>query len=247
MAENDLRSVALPTLKEAQIVKFGRCAKASLKQYRDGETLSRCGERDFKFLVVQCGEVEILDESGETPKTVTVYRSGEFTGDVAHLTGSSAVVSAIARGDCEVYEVSAEALRQVLNGCPDLAAVFLAGRTRKVLLLVRGDDLYKSMSSYLARRIEETANIGNGFLSSVEIVNNKTGAERTVETPALFSFIGAVPWTDWLPKEIETDSCGFVRTGPALTQKPPRTALRPPFLLVLRNRSIFTHSTRKTL
>ena len=61
------------------------------------------------------------------------------------------------------------------------AAVFLAGRTRKVFLLVRGDDLYKSMSSYLAQRIEKTPNIevlcnttvrrmsGDRYLHSVEI------------------------------------------------------------------------------
>ena len=107
------------------------------------------------------------------------------------------------------------------------AAVFLAGHARKVYLLIRGDDLYKNMSSYLARRIEQTANIevlrntqirrmhGDGHLSAVEIVNNKTGEVRTVETPAVFSFIGAVPRTDWLPPEIETDAKGFVRTGPA--------------------------------
>ena len=39
------------------------------------------------------------------------------------------------------------------------AAVFLAGQARKVYLVVRGDDLYKNMSSYLARRIEQTPNI----------------------------------------------------------------------------------------
>ena len=113
------------------------------------------------------------------------------------------------------------------------AAVFLAGHARKVLLLIRGDDLYKNMSSYLARRIEQTANIelllqhrrsggcdGDGHLGAVELVNNKTGEERTVETPAVFSFIGAVPRTDWLPPEIETDAKGFVRTGPALAQSP---------------------------
>jgi thioredoxin reductase (NADPH) len=122
------------------------------------------------------------------------------------------------------------------------AAVFLAGRTRKVFLLVRGDDLYKSMSSYLAQRIEKTPNIevlcnttvrrmsGDRYLHSVEIVNNRTGEVRTLKTPALFSFIGAVPRTDWLPKEIETDSWGFIRTGPALTQSL-WTARRSPFLL----------------
>ena len=53
--------------------------------------------------------------------------------------------------------------------------------------MIRGNDLYKDMSSYLARRIEQTPNIevllntevrrmsGDCFLSSVEIVNTKTG------------------------------------------------------------------------
>ena len=60
------------------------------QRYRDGETLFEAGDRDFKFFVVKSGEVEIVDESGETPKTVTVHGPGEFTGDVAHLTGSPA-------------------------------------------------------------------------------------------------------------------------------------------------------------
>ena len=44
---------------------------------------------------------------------------------MAHLTGSPAVVSAVARGDCEVYEVSRDALRQILNQCPDLGDIIL--------------------------------------------------------------------------------------------------------------------------
>ena len=70
------------------------------------------------------------------------------------------------------------------------AAVFLAGHARKVYLLIRGDDLYKNMSSYLAWRIEHTPNIevlrntevvhmaGDGHLSEVELVNNQTGEKR---------------------------------------------------------------------
>ena len=75
------------------------------------------------------------------------------------------------------------------------AAVFLAGQVRKVYLVIRGDDLYKNMSSYLARRIEQTPNIevlrntevrrmpGDGHLGAVELVNNKTGEARTLEDP----------------------------------------------------------------
>ena len=39
------------------------------------------------------------------------------------------------------------------------AAVFLAQHARHVLLVIRGDDLLQNMSSYLVRRIEQTANI----------------------------------------------------------------------------------------
>jgi thioredoxin reductase (NADPH) len=131
------------------------------------------------------------------------------------------------------------------------AAVFLAGHTRKVYLVIRGNDLYKDMSSYLARRIEQTPNIevllntevrrmsGDCFLSSVEIVNTKTGEVRTLHTPALFGFIGAVPWTDWLPPEIERDAKEFVRTGPALESSPHWTARRQPFLLETSRPGIF--------
>jgi thioredoxin reductase (NADPH) len=107
------------------------------------------------------------------------------------------------------------------------------------------------MSSYLALRIKQTANIeivcnatirrmrGDGHLAAVEIVNNKTGEERTVETPAVFSFIGAVPRTDWLPSEIERDAKGFVQTGPALVKSPHWTARRQPFLLETSRPGVF--------
>jgi thioredoxin reductase (NADPH) len=125
VAETNLHAVAFPTLDADQIATLARCTEAQLKRYRNGEKLFEVGDRDFKFFVIKSGQVEILDESGETPKTVTVHGPGEFTGDVAHLTGRPSVVSAVARDDCEVYEVSAEGVRQVLNRCPDLGDIIL--------------------------------------------------------------------------------------------------------------------------
>src|SRR5438105_3268801 len=515
MAEHDLLSVAFPTLDEAQITRLSECTAAVSRSYQDGQTLFAVGDRNLKFFIVKSGEVEIIDYSGDEPKRLTVHRKGQFTGDVSHLTGAPAVVSAIARGHCEVYEISGEGLRRVLNLCPDLseiilqafiarrqllhqspnftglrvigsrysadtfrirdflaknrvlftwldvetdpqvdrllkqfgvteadtpvvacgrllllrnpsdrqladaigmhrpleqklydlavvgagpaglaaavygaseglrtvmlertapggqagssmrienylgfptgltgseltdraiiqvrkfgaglsvptpvtrlafeeqypivhveggesvaakclliargvdyrrlgvegceqfegrgvyyaatpaeaelcrgsevlvvgggnsagqAAVFLADHARRVLLLIRGDDLYKNMSSYLVRRIEQTPNIellrnttirrmdGDDHLGSVVIFNSQTGEERTVETPAVFSFIGAVPRTDWLPPEIERDAKGFVRTGPELADSPHWPARRPPFLLETSHPGVF--------
>jgi thioredoxin reductase (NADPH) len=515
MAEHDLQSIAFPTLDEAQITRLSGCTAAVCRSYKDGQKLFSVGDRNLKFFVVKSGEVEIIDYSGDEPKRLTVHRKGQFTGDISHLTGAPAVVSALARGPCDVVEVSGDALRRVLNQCPELsdillqafiarrqllrqspdftglrvigsrysadtfrvrdflaknrvlftwmdlesdpqvdgllrqfgvteadtpvvacahrlmlrnpsnrqladvvgvhqpleqtvydlavvgagpaglaaavygaseglrtvvleqtapggqagssmrienylgfptaitgselagnaalqaskfgarlsvptpvtglefdeaypvlrldggesvaakclliacgaeyrrlevegcsryegtgvyyaatphearlcrgaqvvlvgggnsagqAAVFLAGHARKVLLVLRGDDLFKSMSSYLARRIEQTANIeilrdatirrmrGDGRLSAVEVVNHQTGEQRTVETPAVFSFIGAVPRTDWLPPEVERDAKGFVRTGPVLAKSPHWIARRQPFLLETSRPGVF--------
>ena len=57
------------------------------------------------------------------------------------------------------------------------AAVFLAGHARRVLLLLRGDDLYKNMSSYLARRIEQTPNIDWLCNTTISRMNGDTHLE----------------------------------------------------------------------
>jgi thioredoxin reductase (NADPH) len=108
------------------------------------------------------------------------------------------------------------------------AAMFLSEHAKKVMLVVRGDNLSRSMSSYLSRRVETNPNIeiltstevrkmtGGKSLEAVEIENTKTGERRVVQTCALFSMIGAKPCTAWLPPEIERDAKGFIKTGNAI-------------------------------
>src|SRR5947209_11294278 len=78
------------------------------------------------------------------------------------------------------------------------AAMFLSDGAAKVLLVIRGDDLFKNMSSYLARRVQSRENIeilfhtqirkmsGNRKLEEVEVENTKTGERRVIKTPAVF-------------------------------------------------------------
>ena len=515
MAQQNLRYIAFPVLDEAQIAAAAQCTAMAPRQCRDGETLVAVGERAFKFFIVRSGEVEIIDDSGDEPRTITVHGKGEFTGDISHLTGTPAVFTAIARGDCKVFEISGEALRHILNqcqslsdiilqafiarrqllrespnfvglrvigsryspdtfrvrdflsrnrvlftwvdlesdpevgrllkefgiteadtpvvacahmlllrnpsnlelanqvgvrqslqrtvydllvvgagpaglaaavyggseglktavldcvapggqagssmrienylgfptgltgaeltdratlqankfgarisipsaatrltfenryavvdagddepitakclliasgaqyrrldvedlerfegtgvyyaatpaeallcrGCPAIvvgggnsagqAAVFLAGHASQVLLLIRGDDLNKNMSSYLVSRIEQTANIellcnttirrmdGNGHLQAIEFVNGNTGRTRIIETPAVFSFIGATPRTEWLPLSVERDAKGFVQTGTGVAQSSHWDLKRAPFLLETSHPGVF--------
>ncbi|MEO8371220.1 MAG: FAD-dependent oxidoreductase [Candidatus Solibacter sp.] len=516
MNEHNLHSIAFPTLNEEQISKLATCTSAEPRRYRGGETLWATGELNINFYIVKSGEVEILDTTGDQPKRITMHHPGEFTGDISHLTGLPAIVTGVANGDCEVYEISAASLRRVLNQCPTVsdiilqafiarrqllrespdftglrvigsryspdtfrvrdflaknrilftwidvetdpnvgqllkrfgvteadtpvvsfagmmllrnpsnvqlaeaigirqpledrlydlvvvgggpaglaaavygaseglqtavlehtapggqagssmrienylgfptgltgselagrailqankfgvhlsvpsrvnqlafengytvvkmddgqsvtakclliasgadyrrldvegcerfegtgvyyaatvaegqlctgadvivvgggnsagqAAVFLSQHARSVMILIRGDDLYKSMSSYLVHRIEQTPNIklvcgttirrlqGDTHVHAAELVNHKTGEERTVPVQGVFSFIGADPRTAWLPEEIERDAKGFVRTGGDVAQSPAWKG-RPvqPFLLETSRPGVF--------
>jgi thioredoxin reductase (NADPH) len=108
------------------------------------------------------------------------------------------------------------------------AAMFLSESAEKVLLIIRGEGLAKSMSSYLSRRVETKENIeilprtrirmlmGNKTLEAAELENTATHECRGIRTQAIFSMIGAKPCTDWLPPEIERDEKGFIKTGHAV-------------------------------
>ena len=59
---------------------------------------------------------------------------------MAQLTGGPALVSAVARGDCEVYEVSPTPCAQLLNHHPDLGDIILqAFIARRQLLRESGN------------------------------------------------------------------------------------------------------------
>jgi thioredoxin reductase (NADPH) len=105
------------------------------------------------------------------------------------------------------------------------AAMFLSD-TGPVTVVIRGDDLGKSMSRYLTDRIdahpgitvrtgaEITGLVGEPDLGAVEI----TDANGTTEIPCagLFSFIGADPSSSWISGCAAFDDRGFVLTDRAL-------------------------------
>src|SRR5439155_7908746 len=108
--------------------------------YRDGETLFSVGKRNINFCIVKSGEIEIVDHSGDQPKTLVVHEPGQFTGDISHLTGMPAIVSAVARGDCEVYEMPGDALRRILNQCPSISDIVLQAFIARRQLLRESPD-----------------------------------------------------------------------------------------------------------
>ncbi len=105
------------------------------------------------------------------------------------------------------------------------AAVHLARHAERVVVLVRGPSQAATMSDYLVREIDASANItvrhhtevvgggGEGRLTHVSVRDRVTGYAETVPAAGLFVLIGAEPHTGWLPDEVERDEQGYVLTG----------------------------------
>ena len=128
------------------------------------------------------------------------------------------------------------------------AALYFARYARRVVVLLRGDDLRRSMSEYLVARIEadpvievrcctEVAGAAGGeHLEQLVLRSSTTGETETVDAGWLFVFIGAQPRTDWLGDDVVRDAKGFVVTGPDLVDAAGRLPAawpleREPYLL----------------
>jgi thioredoxin reductase (NADPH) len=108
------------------------------------------------------------------------------------------------------------------------AAMHFSNYARKVHMLVRGEGLAATMSTYLIDQIRATPNIevhpytevtavdGGDQLETITLTNRQTNESETVPACLLFIFIGAQPRTDWLHGKLCLDQHGFIRTGPQL-------------------------------
>jgi thioredoxin reductase (NADPH) len=107
------------------------------------------------------------------------------------------------------------------------ATVFLAGKVKKLWMVVRGRDLETTMSRYLIDRIRGLHNVevltrteicglegADGALRRVRWKNRDTGEETSRDIGHVFSFIGAEPNTDWLAGSgVQLNDKGFIVTG----------------------------------
>ncbi|GAA4052425.1 FAD-dependent oxidoreductase [Parerythrobacter jejuensis] len=111
------------------------------------------------------------------------------------------------------------------------AAMYLSRTARHVHVLVRGDSLAASMSSYLTERLEADSRITIQYGTQIGALHGEDHLEgvtfqtadgdRRVDTRALFIMIGAAPNTGWLTGLAETDDRGFVKTGDTVGRPSP--------------------------
>jgi thioredoxin reductase (NADPH) len=213
-----ISGLALAARARVQAQKFGaeiRTAYSALKL--------NCHERPYAVELCHGNAVRartIIIATGAEYRQLAIEHASRFLG-----TGIYYAATATEARRCEMKEVI------VVGGgnSAGQAAVYLAGRCSHVHLLVRSKGLADSMSRYLIRRIDETANItlhtnteitsleGDGQL---ERVVWRTSPGNVLETHAIghvFLMTGAVPSTFWLKDCIALNDKGFVRTGLDLT------------------------------
>jgi thioredoxin reductase (NADPH) len=108
---------------------------------------------------------------------------------------------------------------------------------------MRGDDIYSSMSDYLADRVvanrrvqlrthcELRAASGAQFLEKVSLEDNRTKQQTDEASGGVFVFIGAIPVTDFLAVDVARNSAGFVLTGSDVPKDAWKRTDRSPFFL----------------
>jgi thioredoxin reductase (NADPH) len=110
------------------------------------------------------------------------------------------------------------------------AAMYLSRFAKTVSILIRKESLASTMSAYLIEQIEQTENItlmpfceiteaeGEGNLKALKIYNSQTKEEKSHIASALFIFIGARPFTNWVGDLLKRDEKGFIITGSDLSK-----------------------------
>jgi len=130
----------------------------------------------------------------------------------------AAMTEATACKDKEVYIVGG-------GNSAGQAAMYLSKFASKVYIIIRKADLSSTMSAYLIDQINETKNIfvlgrmeiieakGDEQLQELVLNNIDTNQQQTCPASALYIFIGAKPFTEWIQLDIIKDDKGFLETG----------------------------------
>ncbi|HEY4217165.1 MAG TPA: FAD-dependent oxidoreductase [Gemmatimonadaceae bacterium] len=187
-------------------------------------------ENGYRVLVLESGaEIHarcVLVASGVEYRRLPIPRLAEFEGaGVYHA--ATEMEARICRGDDVVVVGAGNSAGQ--------AIVYLSRFAQHVHVVLRGDDLGKSMSRYLVDRVEGIDNVTVHRACSVSAVDGDTrlrsltlqygdGRTENVDSSALFLFIGAAPHTSWLANCVQLDDKGFVLTGDLI----PREAIAEP-------------------
>jgi thioredoxin reductase (NADPH) len=117
-----------------------------------GEVLFEQGDSAASFFVVVSGELEVLRPSGAVETLVTVYRSGQFTGEVSTLSGRRTLFRLRATKPGKVIELDRRHMRTLVQTDSELGEILMrAFILRRAELITAGvGDIVLIGSTYSA-------------------------------------------------------------------------------------------------
>jgi thioredoxin reductase (NADPH) len=126
-----------PTLTEPQLARIA--GHGRLRPVRADETLAEPGKPIGTFFVVKSGHLEILRPGAAGETLVALHNPGQFTGELAILTGRPSLVRIRAAESGEVIEVNREQLLTLLQADSDLSDILMrAFILRRLELIAQG-------------------------------------------------------------------------------------------------------------
>jgi thioredoxin reductase (NADPH) len=206
-----------------------------------GATQLSCSRKPYAIGIeedVRLPAKTVIIATGAEYRKLAVDRLADFEGAGIYY-GATFVESQLCHGEDVIVVGGGNSAGQ--------AAVFLSRAARHVHVLVRASGLAESMSRYLIRRIERSANIellteteivgleGDDHLERVRWRTRSKEADETRAVRHVFVMTGAVPATSWLNGCVALDPGGFIKTGPDLSPADLASArwplARPPYFL----------------
>jgi len=185
------------------------------------QSVSDIKQKDgYKTIILEDGP-EILCRSvvittGVDYRKLEVKGVEDFTG--AGIYYGASTTEAAACKDQDVYIVGG-------GNSAGQSAMYLSKFAANVSIVIRKDSLSATMSSYLIDQIGHTPNIhilphtevseaiGDHCLDELKLFNVQTKETKTVKACALYIFIGAKPYTDWIKLDIIKNNKEFIETG----------------------------------
>src|SRR6266849_1745084 len=123
-----------PKLEDAQIARLTVCGTE--RRTLPGEILFDQGDSSHGIFVVLDGSVEIVSVANGAEAIIRVIRSGEFTGEVVHISGRRSLVRARTPQASTLLEIDRENLRRIMQLDAVLGDTFLrAFLMRRVYLI----------------------------------------------------------------------------------------------------------------
>jgi thioredoxin reductase (NADPH) len=132
----DPNTQIFPTLTEAQIQRIRPTGK--VRKVKPGEILFEPGDTQVPFFVILSGAMEIVQPGIDGERAIVSHAAGEFTGEMAMISGARCLVRGRITEAGEFLEVSNDGLRSLVAKDAELSEIFMRAFILRRLALISG-------------------------------------------------------------------------------------------------------------